>query len=185
MSFSWAEILRGIASALIYGGFFALLISFAKTCLIVAEDVFKAVKSVFLYDGRLFAIKSIHSSRAEPSGAFEGEILPAFLVILYTVGFCVASYIGYDGEVRIYTLLLSLCAFYLTKNLMSMTFERLFFSLFVFALHILIPIFRLVFYPVRWIFLFILPKIIKNAQFERIYRVFCHNLLLDNRDKRC
>ena len=184
MSFSWAEILRGIFSAAFYGSFFALLISFAKTCFAIASYVFEGLKSVFVYTGSLFCVDAEFELSSVPRIALDGEILRSLLVILYTVGFCVTSYVGYDGEIRIYALVVSLCAFYITKKLASLTFERMILILFLIFLRILIPAFRLAFYPVRRIFLFIFLKINKNARIMKIYRAFCHNLILDNRDKR-
>lgn len=185
MSFSWAEILRGMISAAVYGGFFALLISFAKTCIAIAEDALSGLKSVFVYSGKLFLVEADFRPHSESGSPLDGEILRAFLVILYTVGFCVASYVGIDGEVRMYTLLISLCAFYLTKSIVGLTFERLISVLFRIFLRITIPALRLVFYPARRIFLFILSKMRKNALIMKLYSAFCHNLILDNSDKKC
>ena len=179
MTFSWNEILTGIVSASVYGVIFALLQVCYSACIYILRILLKSAKAIFFYSNGIFDTSMIKVSDRAVDDFKDGEIISAFRVIFYTVGFCVASYLGFDGEVRLYNLLISICCFFITKLLVGSGALRILTLTLTFMLRLFIPLLRFVFYPIRAIFLCICKKMVKNGFFSKHIRAFCHNLTLD------
>ena len=167
MSFAWSEIVTGMVSAAIYGSLFAFVVCFVRTCIAMADDILKGIRAVFLYKGNAFDVSEF-TSAARVHKTVDGEIIRAFWVILYTLGFFVASYIGFDGEIRLYMLLISICSFYIIKTLVGITIEKLIFVIIRLVLRLFVPLTRILFYPLRAIFLFAAGKLKKIPHYEDI-----------------
>lgn len=130
MTFSFAEILRSVFYAIIYGCIF-------EFCVLVI----KLIKGVIEVAGESFQ-SIIHFKKLMPLPSFSeikttdnlGPFLSAALILSFSLGFSLLSYIALDGEIRIYLLLISFASFYLSK-----------FVFFVFLNKLLIRIFRFIF----------------------------------------
>ena len=162
MSFSWLEIWGGVVSAAVYGAFFAILLCLFNTGVFVIRDMLKAFRSVFFYDGNIFCVSDLRVSFRDSAHFVDGEIMRLFLVILYSIGFCVSAFLGLDGEVRIYNLVISVCSCITVKRLFSISVERIAFAVFSIFWRILVPALRLALYPLRAIVRFVLKKLKKT-----------------------
>lgn len=158
MSFSWLEILRGMASAAIYGGIFAIIVSLLKGCALIIKDLSSALRSVFLYKGSAFDTSDLKASNESSASFADGEIMRLILVIIFAVGFSVSAFIGLDGEIRIYNLIISLCCFFSLKTLLGASAERFLLIVLNVLLRIAVPVLRLIFYPFKAVFALLRKK---------------------------
>ncbi len=122
MTFTSQEILLSVLYAIIYGCFFALLLS----ALLLIKGVIKGGResliSVIRFD-KIFPLPSFSQIQAsENPGAF----LSAASIILFAVGFSLLSYFSLDGEIRLYMLILSFASFYLSKFVILGIFKKIF-----------------------------------------------------------
>ena len=169
MSFSWLEILQGMASAAIYGGIFAIIVSLLKGCALVIKDLSSALRSVFLYKGSAFDTSDLKASSGSDATFADGEITRLLLVIIFTIGFSVAAFIGLDGEIRIYNLIISLCCFFSLKTILGASAERFLLIVLNVLLRIAVPALRLVFYPFKAVFALLRKKSKKLSNYEDIH----------------
>ncbi len=159
MTFSAAEILRSCICALAYGAGASLLLIVLVICARQLGYILSLPRHALIYEGRILDLPK----QGDKSGVIRntrsvGEILTALKIILFAVGYIIFSYYALDGEIRLYTLALSLVAFFLARKLLSglsvKLSDKLIFAIFAIPLLIL----RILIYPIH----LILPKYRRN-----------------------
>ena len=140
--FTSGEILDSVILFLFYGCIFSLGLSLLKIILssldILTKGLFRAV---------LRPPSESLNLKVRVLPLSGGQIF--FSILIFTLGYILASYYALDASFRVYTLLLSLLSFYLTERLLSGRITLLFmkllccvFSLFFTILSLLLTPFR-------------------------------------------
>ena len=176
--FSAYSVLNSILFSFFYGAFcatlslvcallFRLTRSFgriASTWIKYNNGIFSRPREIFIEEGR---IKSVRVLREV--GAF-------FKVLLFTIGFILISYISLDGEIRIYTLAVSLASYLLLRSFFLsalLSFLLIGLEALVSYLSVILRIFLYI--PVRTV------KSVKKLVFRRKYIPY-DSICLDKRE---
>ena len=156
--FSFKETFFSVLCSLAYGclfGVFLSLLSVSFDCIrLFAERVYKGVTLSFSESTRI--------GRGGRSKSSFGKVRVFLLIILFTIGYILLSYYSLDGQIRLYTMLLSLISLYLSWKLTSLSLQRLVFYIFDLSSRLLCILIS---------FLLILPKRI----FLAVNRMFNKN----------
>ena len=122
MSFSAEEIFLSVILFLAYGAAFAVLFCLMILAKGLVSLIIERAREI-LGSERLFSLPKYKYIRIQHN---MGVTLTVMCVFLFTVGFCLASYLALDGELRLYGFILAFAAFYLSKFAFYGIFEKAF-----------------------------------------------------------
>ena len=132
IAFTTEEILLSIIYSIGFGVIFSCLYS-ASLALISLLKSGSKIFAFFMTSASPFdGFKEKWSFRTYSPGPVHSFLS----VILFAIGFSITSYISLDGEIRLYTLIVSFASFYLSNSAFSIILNRVFLKIssLVFAL---------------------------------------------------
>ena len=152
ITFSAREILISCAVAGAYGTFFAVLLYFIFAVMRETKYILRVPKLAVVYYGSPFDLPSRDKSIKNVE-ALGSNIRVAVCITAFTVGYILCSYYSLDGSLRLYTAVLSVATFFLSrkylKNAIDFLVEKVVFSL----IYIPLLILRILLYPIHRIWL--------------------------------
>ncbi len=156
--FTIDEIWRSMLIAVFYGIIYAIIRSCFITIYILCFDLIDSIKQIIVYEKPMEKVVFTKNALKK-----EGRPITIFIsVVLYFIGYIIASYIALDGNLRIYVLILSSAAFYLSKTLIIDKFEYYLSKILRFQLSFLTVFIRMIIYPLRRIYQKICSEIVKK-----------------------
>ena len=143
--FDYNDVLLSMLYALIFGFSFAFVYSIILLIKRALVSLPSIVKDVF------FLQKSITAKSFDYllNNVIPGRLLLAFSIVIYGIGFFLLSYVVLDGQIRIYMLIISFAAFYLSKFAFYDLIFKILIRLCIVFLKGLTIVIRWIFHPIK------------------------------------
>lgn len=180
--YSFYSYIAFAASALIYGLIFSFVILSISTVAFIISQIFRGVFLSVFYNGRLTDVL-IPKSKEKKSkeNKFLSNLACALKIIIFTLGFILVSYSAFDGEIRLFALVISILSFFVFSRYVFPIPERIIFLIFSKIIAYFCILIRIILYPLRRIVLCFVKKARIYLHFDNI----CKLNSIDNINKKC
>ncbi len=155
ISFSTGEIMISVGYAILWGIVFSAAYALCILLVGLMRSLPKIVRDIFVFD----KILPTPSFASYLSIGKRGAFFSFASVVIFTVGFNIISYFSLDGVIRIYMLIISSAAFYVSKIVLFDILSKLLLWLISALLMMLCVVFRLLVTPLKWLFSFLINNI--------------------------
>ena len=145
IAFTLGEILSSLIYAAIYGAVFSAVYSGIKLLCDTVLSIPGLIGNIFVYES-IFHLPNFRKNIVRRK---IGSIFTLLLIILFTLGFVLISYLTLDGVIRLYVLFVAFASFYLSNFVFCDILSRVFLWIFDQILKLVCLIVRILIHPFR------------------------------------